>query len=107
MARQRPRKQFKITAKIFDKRGKLISIAENSYQKTHPYQYKLACNVGKPEAIYLHAEIAAILKLPKNSKPHTILVERYNTNGQPVLAKPCPICIQAIKEKEINNILHT
>jgi tRNA(Arg) A34 adenosine deaminase TadA len=107
MPRVRPRKQFKIMAKIFDKRGKLISMASNSYQKTHPYQSKLAKEVGKPEAIYLHAEIAAILKLPKNAKAHTILVERYNTNGQPVLAKPCAICMKAINAKKINNILYT
>ena len=49
-----------------------------------------------PEKIYLHAEILALLRA-KGQKVFRLTVERYNKEGQPVLAKPCLICQKAIK----------
>lgn len=107
MSRKKPRKQFEIKATIFDKRGRVISSGENSYWKTHPYQYELAKENGKPEAIYLHAEIAALIKLKDWRRAHKILVERYDSKGNPVLAKPCKICQAALDKAGINIIEHT
>lgn len=85
-------KRHSLTAIIYNKRGYPISIGQNSYLKTHPMQAKAAANVGEHAKIYLHAEIAAIVKLPKNAKPHSILITRFNSKGEPVNAAPCPSC---------------
>jgi tRNA(Arg) A34 adenosine deaminase TadA len=100
-------KKHEIIATIFDKRGRAISKATNSYIKTHPFQCRLAKKAGRPEAIYMHAEIAALVKLKDWSKAHSIKIERYNSEGNPAPAKPCPICQQALDLAEINKIDYT
>ena len=42
-------KKHHVTAIIFDKRGRPLSIGQNSYIKTHPLQLKIAEKVGLPE----------------------------------------------------------
>jgi tRNA(Arg) A34 adenosine deaminase TadA len=101
------RRKFDIKATIYDKRGRVLSSGENSYLKSHPLQGKLAKQVGRPEAIYLHAEIAALIKLKDWSKAHRIKVERYDVNGNPVIAKPCAICQSALRRTGIEIIEHT
>ena len=101
------RKQYHLTATIYDKRGRAISRGENSYWKTHPMQIKTAKEVGREDAIFLHAEIAALVKLKDWSKAHRIKVERYSVNGEPLLAKPCEICQRALKKAGIEIIEHT
>ena len=98
--------QYYILAKCFDKKGKLLSVAFNSYKRTHPIQKYFAEKVGLEHKEYLHAEVAAILKA-KDKKIHRISVERYNKHGQPMLAKPCPICQEAIKAYGINVVEYT
>ena len=95
-----------ITAVIFDKRGRVLSIGQNSYVKTHPLQAHYASKVGLDPKIYLHAEVAALVKLRKG-KPHKILIERFGKKGQPLTAKPCPICEQAIRQAGIKRIEYT
>lgn len=85
-----------ITATVYDRRGRVLSVAHNSYEKTHPYQARLAQKVGHPERQYLHAEIHALIKC--RGVPYKIRVERRNNQGQLLLAKPCPICELAIKK---------
>ena len=95
-----------LTAYCYDKRGRLIASASNSYGKTHPLQKHFAMLAGKPEAIYLHAEIAALLRC--NDRPiHTIRIERYRKDGAPANAKPCCICRLAIQAFGVVNITHT
>jgi tRNA(Arg) A34 adenosine deaminase TadA len=101
------RRKFDIKATIYDKKGRVLSVGENSYMKTHPYQRELANKAGRPEAIYLHAEIAALVKLKDWSRAHRIKVERYDVHGNPVIAKPCPICQSALKRANIELIEHT
>jgi tRNA(Arg) A34 adenosine deaminase TadA len=96
-----------ITAIIYDKRGRVLSIGRNSYVKTHPYQKKLADKVGLPLKVFIHAEIHAILKCKKLEKAHSIFISRYDDNGNPMLAKPCPICAEALKQVGIKNIQFT
>lgn len=103
----KPRRKFDIKATIYDKKGRILSVGENSYMKSHPFQGKLAKAAGRPEAIYLHAEIAALVKLKDWAKAHRIKVERYDVHGNPVLAKPCPICQSALQRTGINVIEHT
>jgi len=101
------RKQYKLIATIYDKKGRKLSQGENSYQKTHPYQTKLAKKAGRPGAIFLHAEIQALVRLKNKDKAHKIVIERYDSKGNPILAKPCEICSLALKEAGIGIIEHT
>ena len=92
-----PRKRYTVTAKCFDKRGRLISVGENSYRKTHPVQASLAKSVGLPEKCFLHAEVLALLRAG-DKKVHRIRVERFDADGNPANAEPCPVCKQAIRQ---------
>lgn len=95
-------------ATIFDRKGNVLAIGFNSYSKTHPLQFKLACKCGNPDRSYLHAEIDAIRKLKSNTDyAYRIYVERYFKNGKPALAKPCEICQLAIKKVKIKHIEYT
>lgn len=92
------KKRFDLTAIIYDKKGRILSIGKNSYTKTHPLMKKYSSIVGKPDAIFLHAEIHAIVKCKNIKKAHKIVVTRYDTFGNPKLAMPCPICKKAIND---------
>lgn len=94
-----------VTATILDKRGNILSKATNSYVKSHPIQAKYATLHGEPYKIYLHAEIAALVKA--KGKGYKIVIERYNKEGKPMLAAPCPICAAAIKAAGIERIEYT
>lgn len=99
------KKHQNITATIYDKKGRILSVGQNSYTKTHPKQAHLAAKCGHHHKVYLHAEIAALVKC--KSTPYKIKIERYNRRGQPLLAKPCDICEMAIKESGIKFIEYT
>jgi tRNA(Arg) A34 adenosine deaminase TadA len=99
--------KYNITAMIVDKRNRILSIGKNSYVKTHPIQAKHARRVGKENAVFLHAEIQAIIKCRNIEAAYKIIVTRYDSKGQPRLAKPCDICMDALKSFGINRIEHT
>lgn len=91
------RTKFELVARCYDRKGNLLSEGHNSYKKTHPLQAYFAEKVGLPDKVYLHAEIAAILKAGKK-KIYKIVVERFSKRtNRPLNAKPCPICEEAIK----------
>lgn len=98
------KKRFEITAFAYDKRGRLLSIGRNSYVKTHSLQAKFAKQAGRPQAIYVHAEMHAIAASRKQI--HTLEVFRYNSKGERVTAKPCSICELAIKEFGIKKVVY-
>ena len=85
-----------------------MSVGYNSYEKTHPLQAKAATMVGEPYKVFLHAEIAAIVKLPYHAreKAHLIRVFRYNNKGKPMNAKPCNICQNILTQMNIR-VEHT
>jgi len=97
----------KMTAIIYDKRGRVLSIGKNSYEKSHTYQAKIAKSVGLEMKTQLHAEIAAILRLKYTDKPHKIFVSRIMQDGSYGLAKPCPVCSRAIELAGIEIVEHT
>ena len=99
--------QHQITAILYDKRGRVLSIGKNSYVKTHPYQAELAKAAGQADKIYLHAEIDAIIKCRDLDKAHRISIFRTTKNGEYGLAKPCSICCSAIKAAKIKVVEHT
>jgi len=96
-----------MTAIIYDKRGKVISVGQNSYVKTHPLQAKYAAIAGMPDRQFLHAEIHAIVKCKDLTRAYKIFVSRWDRNGRPALAKPCPVCISAIEAAGIEVVEHT
>lgn len=88
-------KRYLVVAHAYDKRGRILAVATNSYTKTHPLQASLAKRVGHPERQFLHAEIRCLLRC-KEQPIHTLKVWRYDSEGRLVCAKPCPICMEAI-----------
>lgn len=101
------KQRFDLTAIIYDKRGKVLSIGKNSYVKTHPLQYKHACEVGLPDKQFLHAEIHAISRCRRLERAHRIVVMRFDKEGQPRNAEPCPVCRSAIRAAGIKVVEHT
>lgn len=87
----------RVYAVITDKRGKIVSEGPNSYKKTHPLQAKFARMVGNEEAVYLHAEIQAMVKC-KEGQGHKMYVARVGRTGNPLPACPCKICQLAIEQ---------
>jgi deoxycytidylate deaminase len=96
-----------VKATCYDKRGRVISQAVNSYRKTHPLMAHFAKLSGRPDAVYLHAEVAALLKCSDDRPPHHIKIERYKKDGSPGLAKPCPACELAIKAWGVKLVTYT
>lgn len=96
-----------LTAYAYDKKGNLLSKATNNYKKTHPLQKYFAEKVGHNAKIYLHAEIAAIIKA--GDKPiYKLVITRFNPNTHKALnAAPCPICQEAIKAFGIPHVSYT
>lgn len=96
-----------MTAVIYDKRGRVLSIGKNSYTKTHPYMAELALRHNEPDKVFLHAEVDAIIRCRDISSAHRIFVTRVNKNGQYALARPCMICMTAINSTPITKVEHT
>jgi deoxycytidylate deaminase len=100
-------KKQNITAIIYDKRGRVLSIGKNSYVKTHPRMAEIGRSVGLHHKKFIHAELDSILKCRDLSKAHRIFVSRFTKDGEPALAKPCPICERAIMLAGIEIVEHT
>jgi len=96
-----------VSAFIYDRAGRLLSTGVNSYTKTHTYQARAANKVGRPSCIYLHAEIAALVKIKDWSKAYKLVVMRYLKDGTPANAAPCSICQEAIRQTGIKVVQHT
>ena len=101
------KKRFSVSAVIFDKRGRVLSIGKNSYIKTHPLQAEYARRAGEPHKVYLHAEVDAIVKCSNLDRAEKIVVFRHTEDGSPASARPCKICQHAIKLAGIKNVEHT
>ena len=100
------RRKYIIKATTYDKRGRMIASAFNSYSKTHPMMSEIGCDCDLPDKEYLHAEVACIIK-SRGKKIHKIFVERYDQNGNPKNAAPCKICQRAIQLAEIKEVTYT
>lgn len=100
------KKKFVILAKAYDKKGKLLSTATNTYSKTHPLQMHFAIQAGSPKRAYLHAEILALIRA-KDKVVHKLTIERYNADGTPAKAAPCEVCKKAIEAFGVKYIEHT
>jgi len=102
-------KKFFIGALILDRKGNVVSIGNNNYIKSHPYQKRLSQKIkikDKENQIYLHAEISALVKC--NTIPHIMIIARIGVDNNIFrLAKPCPLCQEAIKQSGIKKVYYT
>jgi tRNA(Arg) A34 adenosine deaminase TadA len=96
--------RVKVGALLLNK-NKVVATATNLERKSHPIQARFAERVGLHQKIYLHAEIAALVKCKEEYD--TIVVARVNNQGKIRLAKPCPCCSLAIEESNIKRIYYT
>lgn len=102
------RRRFRVIARALDKKGRVLATRTNSYTLSHPVQKHFAVLAGRPEAIFVHAEVHTIIDCMRTNKSiHTLLIARVDNNGNPVSAKPCEICSLAIRKYNIKNIIHT
>lgn len=99
--------QHNLAAVVVDKKGSPISFGFNSYEKTHPMQKFY--NIGiKKEAIYLHAEISALVKCASTSSvAYGLIIARLSKEGKLRLAKPCKGCYKAILDSKIPKVFYT
>ena len=101
--------KHRVIAKVFDKRKRLLAEGVNSYKKTNPLMRKAMEATGAKNWSYLHAEVAALLKVKDWTKAHSIEIYRFTKDGLPALAKPCTCCQWVIEQAGIKpwNIHHT
>lgn len=99
-------KRQEVTAIAYDKRGRVISIGTNSYTTTHPLQAKYARKAGSPDAIYIHAEVDALVRA-RGRRVHRIFVSRRDANGNSVMAAPCKSCQLALRDFGVKLVEYT
>jgi tRNA(Arg) A34 adenosine deaminase TadA len=90
----------RVYAVITDKRGRVLSEGPNSYTKTHPLQAMYAKKVGNEKAIYLHAEVTALVRC-RSTEAYKMYVARVGKQGEALPACPCVICQAAIEASGI------
>lgn len=105
LASQLQNKKQRLCAIVTDKKGRILNIGFNSYNKTSTTQAYYAEKVGLSRKIFLHAEIASLTNV--QGKPTTIYIARINRKNEPVPASPCPICQMAIADAGIKEIITT
>ncbi len=97
-------------------KNRLLAFGTNQ-PKTHPFQVEFAKH---PEAVFLHAETAAInnaLKLMSKEEMcfrkttlYIVRIKRENGPGSSfvrALSKPCKGCMGAISQYNINKVVYT
>ena len=100
------KKLFLITATAYDRYGVKIASAQNNYKKSHPMMKHFAEKVGLPEKEFLHAEVRTLLRC-RDRVAYKLVIERYTVDGTPALAKPCPVCLAAIKAYRVQKVCYT
>lgn len=97
--------QFKIGAVLACK-NKVISVAFNNALKTHKIAYR---NKNRPQDATIHAEIGALINVPKSiSSKCDLYIARYRTSNNTLgLAKPCDMCLKVIKSMKIKRVYYT
>lgn len=94
-------------AMFTDKRHNVLSVAGNTYIKTHPQQASWAEKRGVPHKQCLHAEMKSSIMLAKSGKAGKakyLYIAAVSTSGNVLCAKPCAVCQLMLDESfpEIN-----
>jgi deoxycytidylate deaminase len=105
------RRKYELVATAFDSKGRVLSTKFNDYTKSSPWQKMYAVMAGLSECkIYLHAEVSALLATRNHtgdSKVHSLLIQRFDSLGNPKLAKPCLGCMCAIRAFNVKILRYT
>lgn len=96
---------FKIGA-ILARKSKIISESFNNAKKTHKIAY---WNKDNPQDATIHAEIGALINVPKNiSSKCDLYIARYRSSDNSIcLAKPCDMCLSVIKSMMVKRVYYT
>ena len=99
--------RVRTVAMFTDKRYNVLSVAGNTYVKTHPQQARWAERRGSPDKQCLHAEMRAAIMLAKSGKAGKakyLYIAAVSEAGNVLLAKPCAVCQMMLDESfpEIN-----
>lgn len=101
------KKRYEIIATAFDRKGKIIGAGINDYRKSHPLMRLYAVQAGESELkIYKHAELSALLSAG-NKQVHKMLIQRFESNGEPALAMPCKTCQTMLKDFGVKFVEYT
>lgn len=101
-------KKYVIVASAFDRSGRLICSATNSYKDSGWLQRMYAIKVGRPACVYRHAEIGCLQKaISLKKKVDKLVIVRHDSEGQLKNAKPCSICSSAIKDFKIRKVIYS
>tara|TARA_X000000950_G_scaffold283458_1_gene384329 strand:+ start:2671 stop:3063 length:393 start_codon:yes stop_codon:yes gene_type:complete len=105
VAKQSPSKK-KVGAVLL-KKNRVIATAVNLETKTHPIQALWAEKVGRPEKIFLHAELSALIKAKE--KADKIIVARLGGLNYTELrmSKPCPVCSAYLHDCGVEHIYYS
>lgn len=92
----------KLVGAVLLNKNRVVTTATNLERKSHPLQAKFAERVGLKEKIFLHAEIAALVKCREECD--TIIVARVNNQNKLRNSRPCPICSLALKQAGVSKV---
>ena len=93
--------RVRTVAMFADKRYNVLSVAGNTYVKTHPQQARWADRRGVPHKQCLHAEIRAAIMLAKSGKAEKVkylYIAAVSEAGNVLCAKPCGVCQMMLDE---------
>ena len=82
---------------LVNKKGQIIAESANSYSVSHTKQFHYAKKVGRPEAIFLHSEMACLLK-DRKRQGVKLFVARVDSKNRPCYSAPCEICVRALQD---------
>lgn len=103
-------KHYKIGAVVV-MNHRIISSASNSNSKTHPLQKKYNKYRFTDDGDHKqHAELAALVPLIRDGidlSNAAIYVYRVHKNGTLAMSRPCPSCMQLIKDVGIKRVFYT
>ena len=97
----------KVGAVLYNSKKRVIATAVNNDYKSHPRQAWWAHRVGLEEKIYLHAEMACLIRAREDAD--TIVVVRLGGHDGKSLrqARPCPICEPALRYAGIKHVYYS
>jgi tRNA(Arg) A34 adenosine deaminase TadA len=97
----------KVGAVLYNSKRRVITTAVNNDYKSHPRQAWWAQRVGLGEKIYLHAEMACLIKAREAAD--TIVVVRLGGHDGKSLrqSRPCPVCEPALRYAGIKHVYYS
>lgn len=97
--------KYQLGAAIMIQGKKIISSGANLQSKTHPYVF----HHGEHFSRGIHAEMAAIFRVKNKEtlKGATIIVYRQTKNGDFANARPCPMCLELIRQYGFKKMIYT